>query len=686
MGRYNLICKFDDVLEQKECPIVLLSAALTKDMNSNAVLVQIKFQNIDWRIIKAVYVSIKCIGIDKKTVIEDVKYTYLDLSVKQQEIFGANIPVYLNSIETRNIQVSCLKIIFFDDSSWENLNNYYFTKKIPIQDIGCKISDSLLLEELNTELEEAGIIVNTVVLPYATDYIRLCPCGTLNLGEICCKCNKKQGWWDSILDLNNLIKNRENRITKLREEEKIEEEKKIVEKRRSEENKNKIKQKWISIIKKSIPIVIVVTVLAIMGMFIVDIFIPSSNYKKAMEYYNNEEYEMAEQFFAKAGNYKDAKEYEQKSIQEGKFQELYQKACVYYQEKKYDEARELFIDLVEMDYKDSAEYYNKIVMMQYETAQKLFSEENYKESYYAFDKLGDYKDSIEKKNESIKIIIEELNYNDSRWTSYIIQDGIIVDTDISEDDTPQRIEQVNKVNKVLSKYSDIIAIDGKDSTNFAALKSNGNCILIDTSMGIEDEEKYHIQDDFWSNMKYVTTLSRNTMCAVGVSKDGKVKYEGWQYEENLKVIKDWEELAVITGDGQAVLGLKTDGTVLGARIYDKVDDGLLASTWKDVVQVDAGADSVFGLNLNGHVYVEKTGMAFINVEEIEKWSNVKKITVCGLNNCVALKEDGSLYSSNGLPDIFMKRSDIVNVFGSRYKLYAELEDGTCLVEQIGDYN
>lgn len=686
MGRYNLVCKFDDVLGQKDCPIVLLSAALTKDTNTNTLLCQIKFQNLDIRVIKAVLVNIKCIGVDKKTKIDEVQYTYLDLSVNQQDLFGSNIPIYLNSLETRNIEVSCLKIIFDDDSFWECSDKCGFTNIIPIQDISSKITDSLLKEELNVEINEYGMSINKVVSPYSVNNVKLCPCGTLYQGEICSACGKTQSWWDDVLDIYNLNKNRDNRIFELREKEKKEEERKAAEKQQLEEEKKKKTEKRVVFIKKSLPIVACVIALVIVGELSVKVFIPSSNYKKAMDYYSKEEYELAESYFDKAGNYKDSEVYEHKSREAIELQQLYDKACTYYREKEYDEARQVFYDLAEIGYKDSAKYYDEIVTLQYDLANDLFSAENYKEAYYAFDKLGNYKDSIEKKNTSINTIIKELNYNKTRWTSYVINGGVIVDTSVKPNDAPGRIEYVNKVNAALSNYPDIVAVDGQDDVCFAALKSNGNCILFNTSMGIENRDQYHIHDDIWTNMKYVTTFPRNTMCAVGVTMEGTVQYEGDEYEENLKVIKDWKNLAAISGQGDAVLGLKVDGTVIGARIYSKEDDGKLASTWKDVIQVDTGRDGVYGLKLDGTVYVEKTGMWNINEKEVEQWSNVKKIAVCGLNNCIALSEDGSLYSSNGLPDVFLNRNDIVDIFGSRYELYAELKDGTCIVESIYDYN
>jgi hypothetical protein len=119
-SNYKKLYKINERLWFEECPVLLESAGLFMNINTNAVIALCKFRNITEKRLKAVYLSLSCFGVDGAILHEDLDYVYLDLSVPSNEMFGEKTPIAIPDKTTRKIDIVVTKVIFEDDTYWEN--------------------------------------------------------------------------------------------------------------------------------------------------------------------------------------------------------------------------------------------------------------------------------------------------------------------------------------------------------------------------------------------------------------------------------------------------------------------------------------------------------------------------------------------------------------------------------------
>lgn len=196
MERYEIIQKIKRPRSLKDCPIIIVSSALTLDKQLDAVLLQLKYQNLSQRVITAVYISVICLGVSGEQLVNVDGYTYLDLQAGTRQMFGADSAVYLPDKRTRNIKVRCDKILFADGMIWENMNGQFFEyvpEPVYLQDIMKPELFTELIEELNAE----NIRVQELLYPAQIGNIQVCACGNYRLSEeqVCWGCGKETAWW-----------------------------------------------------------------------------------------------------------------------------------------------------------------------------------------------------------------------------------------------------------------------------------------------------------------------------------------------------------------------------------------------------------------------------------------------------------------------------------------------------------
>ena len=76
-----------------DCPILLVSHALTKDNQNDNIFIQCKFENTLSKIIKALYVHINCFDVTNNPLPDVDSFSYLDIEVKQYQTFGDKTPI-----------------------------------------------------------------------------------------------------------------------------------------------------------------------------------------------------------------------------------------------------------------------------------------------------------------------------------------------------------------------------------------------------------------------------------------------------------------------------------------------------------------------------------------------------------------------------------------------------------------
>lgn len=391
--RYEIIRKNEGLRFQKECPLLIVGSAITKDNQKEALLAQIKFLNISSKKISALYIQVQGIGADGEPFSKLDQFTYLDLNVDGFAEFGANTPLYLSNIQTRDLIIVCQKIIYEDDSVWQSNLETNFIKLSLANSVETLINTEAY-KELYQELTEQKVSFAKISKPSSEGNIHLCGCGKYFFGNSKCPyCGKDFEWWNNQLDEGELLKKkniRDEAIRKKQEEEKQHAEQ--LAKETTQKKENYIKKVKNSLKKLGI-IMCIIVAMVLVYVFINNVIIPSQNYNKACEYAKNEDYENAIKWIEKADGYKDsiAKKEEFENMQK------YQKGIAFMEDKEYVKAMEIWTSLGE--FKDSQTQFNNAREKQnkkdYKTACEKISNLEFESAESILIRLGNYQDSAE---------------------------------------------------------------------------------------------------------------------------------------------------------------------------------------------------------------------------------------------------------------------------------------------------
>ena len=160
----------------KDCPVLLQSYALTKNNTNNSIFLQCKFENIADKSIKAMNIAVKCSDVSHQELADVDNFPYLDINVQPYVLFGDKTPVALPNNTTRNVRIIPLKVIFSDDTTWENTSERAYElaeyKQQPISSLG-ELADQYKrdLHKICTDSEKHNY------LPANTNGFTICGCG-----------------------------------------------------------------------------------------------------------------------------------------------------------------------------------------------------------------------------------------------------------------------------------------------------------------------------------------------------------------------------------------------------------------------------------------------------------------------------------------------------------------------------
>lgn len=175
-NKYTIVQHEKRLFWLQKCPILLHSYAITKNNVDNSILLQCKFENIGDKTIKAVSIAIKCFDILHQPLTDVDDYSFLDINVQPYILFGDRTPIPLPDNATRNVLIVPLKIVFSDDTMWENTAQHKFElaeyQQQPISSIGA------LAEQYKRDLHK--ICKNSKAhsnLPVRVNGFTICGCG-----------------------------------------------------------------------------------------------------------------------------------------------------------------------------------------------------------------------------------------------------------------------------------------------------------------------------------------------------------------------------------------------------------------------------------------------------------------------------------------------------------------------------
>ena len=279
-------------------------------------------------------------------------------------------------------------------------------------------------------------------------------------------------------------------------------------------------------------------------------------------------------------------------------------------------------------------------------------------------------------------------------------DGTVVATGPNSDEL--KIESWKNVKKVVTGFDtltlrgSIIAAlhnDGTVSANFYKTTIAQN--------GITNEytDKFNSYVDI-SKWKDIIDIATGGNYLFAINSKGEVFVEEWSY--NITFTHDYSEFkdvkSIVSGGGTSLIGLYSDGTVVGAgsSTLGQTD----VSAWKNIIQVDSSIKHTVGLKSDGTLiatkFTEKPDDTAMDKEmqsqyneygelDFKDWKDIKAISV-SKNFTVGLKNNGKVVATGdntyGQCDVNDWRN-IEAISTTLYATYGLKKDGT--VVSTGKY-
>lgn len=187
--KYTIVQHEKRLFWLQDCPVLLHSYALTKNNTNNSIFLQCKFENIADKPIKAMNIAVKCSDVSHQELANVDNFPYLDINVQPYTLFADKTPVALPDNTTRNVCIIPLKVIFSDDTTWENTSERAYElaeyEQQPISSLG-ELADQYKrdLHKICTDSEKHNY------LPANVNGFTVCGCGKVVLPDTqyCASC------------------------------------------------------------------------------------------------------------------------------------------------------------------------------------------------------------------------------------------------------------------------------------------------------------------------------------------------------------------------------------------------------------------------------------------------------------------------------------------------------------------
>lgn len=187
--KYTIVQHEKRLFWLQNCPVLLHSYALTKNNTNNSIFLQCKFENIVDKPIKAMNIAVKCSDVSHQELANVDNFPYLDINVQPYTLFADKMPVALPDNTTRNVCIIPLKVIFSDDTTWENTSEQAYElaeyEQQPISSLG-ELADQYKrdLHKICTDSEKHNY------LPANVNGFTVCGCGKVVLPDTqyCASC------------------------------------------------------------------------------------------------------------------------------------------------------------------------------------------------------------------------------------------------------------------------------------------------------------------------------------------------------------------------------------------------------------------------------------------------------------------------------------------------------------------
>ena len=214
--RFMHLYELDNLLYTAKSPVIVIGGVLLKDIETNRLIIQLKFSSISDNSIIAIKIKIAEKDIVNK--IENIlEYQYLDLNVKYGDKFGDNKAILIKGVNTKKFSIENMTIVF-DNKETVTINTFCSLPRIK------KLIDEVKLTELEKQYR---LNVNNYAkyVPVEFGDIWMCSCGEWNKNTICRRCKAAKNIVFSNYDIQKLNIEMNSRLREKRMRE-IEKEKK----------------------------------------------------------------------------------------------------------------------------------------------------------------------------------------------------------------------------------------------------------------------------------------------------------------------------------------------------------------------------------------------------------------------------------------------------------------------------
>ena len=258
--KYTIVQHEKRLFWLQNCPVLLHSYALTKNNTNNSIFLQCKFENIADKPIKAMNIAVKCSDVSHQELANVDNFPYLDINVQPYTLFADKTPVALPDNTTRNVCIIPLKVIFSDDTTWENTSEQAYElaeyEQQPISSLG-ELADQYKrdLHKICTDSEKHNY------LPANVNGFTVCGCGKVVLPDTqyCASCGVD---FSKLFAINNseILHTEQQQYDEEQQKIALQEQQDILQKETQQLQRRKKLRKIISIISCIVLVIIIGTV------------------------------------------------------------------------------------------------------------------------------------------------------------------------------------------------------------------------------------------------------------------------------------------------------------------------------------------------------------------------------------------------------------------------------------------
>lgn len=295
---------------------------------------------------------------------------------------------------------------------------------------------------------------------------------------------------------------------------------------------------------------------------------------------------------------------------------------------EYEQAQEIFDDLNEDKLQLDAQYNN---------AKKLYDDGKFQEASRIFEDLGDYKSSEQYLQMSLLAIISDTN--DVQESQYSVACDLY--------DNEKFCRALNYFEK-LDNYKDSIQMKEQCIVAMQEMSAHTISAGISFAIGIKEDKTVvsagSVESSNFADWENIISVSNLGVITIGLKDDGTVITFG-----DLPVdVNDWNDIVAVSAGERYVVGLKQDGTVVGAG-HDQGDGQLEVDGWTDIVAIATGWRHTVGLDSDGEVHITGYGShrQLKEINDSSEWENIIAVAAggggaIGKGHTVGLRADGTV--------------------------------------------